>query len=252
MPKEYTLHGVSYRIYTVEIIPPLLRCGFVPDLIFPMRYQYAPLDPYHWEDLVIEKAQGFTTDLIPEWQKRQERPWIRLANLQNLEWSISLDTDTNAEYIPNTIVNQDFKQEHLESGVVSIPTLVSTILTMSQILDLESACVWDTEKVKYPEPRLQKFRVNNREYMTRIGWLSYFGAALVAGLGRERFDRLVTCHQKYEVNGGMMVILTEEPYDAHNPAHRERELQAIRELGLEALIPPRPTFPALLKKRKQE
>jgi hypothetical protein len=75
---------------------------------------------------------------------------------------------------------------------------------------------------------------DNRAYWVRMGWMYYFGADLVAFIGEEKFEGLKTYHEKIRLKDGYLIALTEAPFDIENADHRERQQQALHELGMDA------------------
>jgi hypothetical protein len=73
---------------------------------------------------------------------------------------------------------------------------------------------------------------NTESYSADIGWMSYFGKNLIAYMGEDKIQNLTTYAEKLTLDNGVLITLQKEPFDANNPAHREREAKAVQELGL--------------------
>jgi len=144
---------------------------------------------------------------------------------------------------PNT-VNLDFTRDHLDAGIVTLADLKALLVEVIPAFKAEEGSVFDLKRPRFPhpsggtasEPRRYTMNADGRSYPISLEWISYFGPELLALTGRERFDRLRTCAEKYELHDGIVVILQDEPFDRTDPAHRERLARAEAELGLAELV----------------
>jgi len=75
-------------------------------------------------------------------------------------------------------------------------------------------------------------KISQRNYPFQIKWITDFGLEILETLGVERFRKLETCFNKYQLFQGILVILQEEAFEESNSLHRERREQAESELGI--------------------
>jgi len=226
----YAIRALSPFIYTPEVIQPLLMCGLLPQTLFPIRFLTQPVGSEH---IVLNTPSEFSTSLIDATFYKDDYLRVPLYAVNGSEFTFSVKKDNL--YLHETVVAVLFTQEPLEAGLLTLDALKQTIVDMAKVINIGYANVYDTTILKYR--RLQSYYgpPGEKAYPLEIGWIAYFAPPLVDFLGRERFDNFKTYHEKIEVNGGILVVLTEEPFDASNPEHREREAQAIAELGLDKL-----------------
>lgn len=141
---------------------------------------------------------------------------------------------------PGLSVALEFNRSDIEDGIVTREDLINIIGELVPIIRTHTSRATDTAIIKYRKMR-EFFQGPVRSHIIDLGWLSYFGPDLVDHLGRERFEKLQTCVEKTETNGGYLIVLQDEIFDTSNPDHLARQAKAIEELGLrDFLVPPRP------------
>jgi hypothetical protein len=141
---------------------------------------------------------------------------------------------------PN-VINFIFPTEQLEKGRISVEDIKSLFAEVSSAFQVDHASLYP-ELAKYQPPKGPPKTFagpNHRTVSSRIGWFTYFGPELVDFIGRKRFDKLKTCAEKYNLGGGIMIILQHEPFSNSNPQHLKRQEKAEAELALYKLGGPR-------------
>jgi len=234
--KEYYTLGIYSKGYVLspEVIPSLLSCPSLQEVLLPARLPVAPR-----KEVLIEKTARFDLSLIPKAFQRYSTIYLPLDgdNGTTLEFTLSLKKEDVINFGHAFLFF--FMREHIEQGILSIAVLKQIIAEVSALLNPSGI------KVSHFYPRnIQPYQSSRRPKVyhgvkLELEWFSYYSPADLSIIGRERFDNLRTCYEKYDFMGGIMIILQEEPFDERNPKHIARRLQAEKELGFD-LLPDEP------------
>ncbi|MBN1123043.1 MAG: hypothetical protein JXJ17_18355 [Anaerolineae bacterium] len=134
--------------------------------------------------------------------------------------------------VPDVIVFK-FTEQHYLNDVITYEDLKTLIAGVVSIFDADYAMLFNHE-IDHIEGRTKWVNGPDRKFLRKLGWFTYFGPSFVDFLGRRRFKSLRSVAEKYELHGGIMVILQEEPLQ-NEPKHLARLRQAEAEMRLHKL-----------------
>ena len=240
MKYHMTMH--SYEPHNLEIVQSVLACPSFEQLMFPLRI-VNPKQPERVHivqtladlDLsLVEKELILSKD--PQYDKTPHFTLIGSDNDIEVDFSLILSEKLNKkpDRIPDT-VGLHFRDQHLTESIINLEILKKVVVEVIPAFRINTANSSDTLRYKYLK-NLSFIETPHGSRIVALGWMSYFGKELVEHIGRDRFDRLETCAEKIEIDDGILVVLQEEPFRYDNESHREREAQAIAELGLEDFV----------------
>lgn len=225
---DYSLGVYSYQELDAGMIPTVMKCATVDRLVFPVQMAVSPT-----EYITIASAEDFQLSLVPQEFYSETSVGFTLKANNHLRFHITLQF--NAEPFLSHVVYFQFNDQHLKSGLMS-PLIIKQLLAeIIPVVNADNAIVYD-ERRYLGMPKRRYFKgPNRRQYSAKIGWFTYFGPRLLDFLGQDRFSKLRTYVEKYELNGGLMVVLQEEPFRNDNPEHMKRRMRAEAELNLDKL-----------------
>lgn len=214
-----------------EIISSLLSCPTVEKLVFPAKLPVASK-----KSIYLSQASDFELSLVPKAFQRKGRFLVPLDG----ENGITLEIDLNMSNAWDTPRGWSHRFGlYVPFGRAKELAITGSILEQCfrEILPL-FPCEEQGHVLYFGPSEQDKIYYNygsRRSILISLEWLSYYGPKALEVLGRERFDNLKTCQKKVELEGGILVVLQEEPPDLRNPAHLARKQQAERELGFDEL-----------------
>lgn len=235
---DYSISILSFSPQEPGFIVKAINCAKMQDMIFPAKLYNAP-----GKSIFLAKSADFKIPMVPEELKTPDGSHIHVELFG--EKGITFSGDTYLSGGLPSAISMDFNSNHFDMGIVSITDLKSLIRELVDALQPDYISIYDKHLVKIPlksggyrfEPN--KFHQIDRKgfyYPLDIEWFTYFGPKMLDILGRERFSWLSTCAEKSEVDGGIMIMLQEEPFEMTNSDHRTRRGQAERELKLSELV----------------
>ncbi|WP_143162024.1 hypothetical protein [Phormidesmis priestleyi] len=234
---DYVVRILSFCPQKVDIVHSVLACPEVDRLIFP-----AVLYTGNDSTIPINSADQFniasvSKELVrmPDAQKVEQLDddqTLVIAELRgenNIEFSSTINLVQSPT--PN-VINLRFSSEHLQSEALTLSNLKKLFSELISVFQADHASIYDRKSIHRSKHPKYLRTANFRSYPIEMEWLTYFGPQMIELLGHERFTNLHTCVEKYDLHGGTMVILQEDPFDEDNPQHQERRIQAERELHL--------------------
>ncbi|MFO3796760.1 MAG: hypothetical protein ACK8QZ_05665 [Anaerolineales bacterium] len=194
-------------------------------LLFPCELPVAPK-----KAVLFSSGREFDLSLIPKAFRRKGVFLIPLDGINGVQVEIVLDTTGKGRHSFDLHIPFDKAKAGLVSGTI-LKEIFFEVLPPFRCEEEGHVFYYgpnEQEIVYYGYERMKWIRIS-------LGWLSYYGPKALEVLGRERFDNLKTCQEKVELEGGILIVLQEEPLDLSNPEHLARKQQAERELGFDEL-----------------
>ena len=219
---KYVFQVLTFERLTPDVIPDVFQLPRIESLVFPARLSLSGS-----KKVLLSHPDDFDLSLVPKAFQR-DVSFAYLAGRQGIKLSISIHLDR--PITPNVLVIE-FNSDHLRNEIIDLPSLKRLIAETVPVFKSNRAVVYAEAARPYEWPRAF-LGPNEDHYGIKVGWLSYFGKALVDHLGIERFTSLKACDEVVPIHDGLLVILTSEPFDPDNESHWEREAKAIEELGL--------------------
>lgn len=233
---RFIINFTIHRDADISLIPQTLAYPLFRDCVLPAKI----VDEYEAYPIVREPSQLTIEFLLNEYDidRETEDVGITLISEQNeevqLRWFVPLGEGVFSWY---KNMHFQFTDQQFAEGQISFKTLRQLAIDMQQQFQAKHINLFEGNRYNFTGV-LPYFKVEELTYPCTLGWMSYFGQEIVDYVGRERFERLQTCHEKLELDGGYLVILQEEPMLYSNEAHRTREAQALAELGLHDFVKP--------------
>ncbi len=222
---EYKLGiGSTNKSLIPEDLPALLAQPALARLIFPATLAVAPR-----KQLEIPFAQDFQVSMIPKAMRTKDNTTLFLHPKNGMELFIRIETPLPDNWEHSFTLS--FNREHVERRIVSIDVLKQV---MDQVAE-RFGPIGSLELFSVPDDSQDIPHKFYQEVHLRLPWIKYYPPQELEKIGRERFERLRTCYEKYEWQGGIVIILQEEPFDWQNPEHLARREQAHKELGFDLL-----------------
>jgi hypothetical protein len=99
------------------------------------------------------------------------------------------------------------------------------------------ATTYDKETIMTDKINKLRFSVDLRKVPDTIYWFNYFGAEMVERLGGKAKLLGAPAYSvaESESPSGIVLILQREPFNFHNPTHRQRQEEVVKYLQLERL-----------------
>ena len=236
---KYAISIASFQPKRLADVGLALRSPTFSNLIFPAELPIAPN-----KMTKVLASSDFDVSLIPKEFIDQQKTLahIPLYSKNGIEFDSTIYLDANP-VIPN-VLGVRFTSEHLESGIISLKTILRLLEETIPIFESDQASVYDTYLVRIPnqmggygfEKRKFLRTDDGLSYPLDIEWITYFGPRMLDILGRERFGHLRSCSEKLDIDNGILVILQKEPFDKRNPEHVRRKQKAEKELGFDDFV----------------
>jgi len=231
--KDYALSiGSKNSGLTIRVIPEILSCPSLEQVIFPAKLELSA-----HKEVWFASPQEFKVEMIPKAFRKRNATYVWLDTENGLtlhiEFRKQIDLWSGHSFI------LEFNQTHVKQGTLSVAKLKGIISEVSSTFrSIDSIDVTSPRKYIGDGPSNVRPKVYH-DVVLELDWFTYYSPADLSIIGRERFDNLRTCYEKYDFMGGIMIILQEEPFDERNPEHIARRLQAEKELGFD-LLPDEP------------
>ncbi len=217
-------------------IPEILSCPSVAQIAFP-----ASLAVARRKSITINSAHEFLLEMIPKVFRKGDSTIFYLDTESCMMLEIWIAKKVTKYSGHNFILR--FNRAHVKQGIVTVEKLKQVIAEVGSLLDADWIRVLHLSYTEWDErPDGSKAVRRPKAYHgveLELEWFMYYSPADLVVIGRERFENLRTCYEKYDFRDGIMVILQEEPFDKSNPEHVARRLQAEKELGFD-LLPDEP------------
>lgn len=228
---NYELSIYSTAFLKPDIIPRLLSCPTVEKLVLPAKLPVAPK-----KSICISGVRDFELSLVPKAFQKKGRFRVPLDGENGIMLEIDINTsgrwDTPGAWAHGFDLYIPFgKTKELSVSGSTLKQIFQEVLPLFPCEEQGHVLYFgpnDQGKVYYRYGGARAILIN-------LEWLSYYGPRALEVLGRERFDNLKTCQEKVELEGGILIVLQEEPLDLSNPEHLARKQQAERELGFDEL-----------------
>lgn len=160
-----------------------------------------------------------------------KQTWFPLVSTKDHSLRITVEKIFPTTKYPGLYIKLQFTTEHLENNVINHNTLKQIITDTVQVLPV--TYMYLNDGTVNPDIYQLYKGPDDRAYWARIGWIYYYGQDLVSFIGEEKFEKLETYYEKIRLPPGYLITLTEEPFDIENNEHRERQQQALHELGID-------------------
>ncbi len=234
---DYVVRILSFCPQQVDIVKSVLACPEVTRLIFPAvlytgNDSTIPLDSANQlniESVYEELFRRSNAPTVEELDDDQTLVVIHLRGKNDIEFSSTIHLVQTPT--PN-VINLRFSSKHLQSETLTLSSLKELLSELISVFQADHVSIYDRKSIHRSKHPKYLRTANFRSYPIEMEWITYFGPQMIELLGRERFTNLHTCVEKYDLHGGTMVILQEDPFDEDNPQHQERRIQAERELHL--------------------
>jgi hypothetical protein len=232
---NYTVNFASFFPHEVDIIYSIFSCPTLEQMIFPMEL---PTEPGKSNATIkFISASQFNLSVVPKEFSNESLINIPLYADSGIEFFATIYFNKE-NLVPHTF-GLKFTSEHLQKNQITIESLKNLFTEAIPIFQTHYGSVYDQQiSCRLHQSRSRKWYKdeNYRSYPLRIEWVTYFGSEMLKFLGNERFRKLYTCAEKYELHKGVMVILQEEPYDDNNPEHCQKKNQAEIEMRFNELL----------------
>lgn len=221
----YTLAVWSKSQIMPDTIRALLALPTLKSLLFPCDLPIAPK-----KSILFSSIEEVDLSLVPEEFRRKGLFMVPLEGRNGIQAEITLDTTGKWHHTFNLLIPFDKAKAGLVSGTV-LKKVFSEVIPVFGC-EREGHVLYhganEQDTVYFYYEKLERIQIS-------LEWLSYYGPKALEVLGRERFDNLKTCQEKVDLEGGILIVLQEEPLDLSNPEHLARKQQAERELGFDEL-----------------
>ncbi|WNZ24525.1 hypothetical protein HJG54_17805 [Leptolyngbya sp. NK1-12] len=232
---KYTVNFLSFSPHEVDIVCSILSCPTLEQILFPAKLPIKPGKSNATLELTC--AKQFDLSVVPREFSNESLINIPLYGDSGIEFFSTVYF--NKENLVPHAFGLEFTSEHLQKNQITIESLKNLFTEATPVFQTHYGSAYD-QQVSYRlhQSRSRKWYKdeNYRSYPLRIEWMTYFGPEMLKFLGNERFRKLHTCAEKYELHKGVMVILQEEPYDDNNPEHRQKKNQAEIEMRFDELL----------------
>lgn len=222
---NYSVAIWSWESLPLDIVYELLNLKSVRRLVFPARLPVAPK-----KELRLSEPKEFDLALVPKVFKKGLTLTVPLIGENGFELNLNINYERSI--IPSSFI-LGIPLGAAQEREVSWHDLRDVFMEVIPVFRSDQGRLFYSgpnrdEEILYGEPK---------DYWVDITleWISYYGPKALEIIGRERFDRLVTCKEKVPLHGGILIVLQEEPLDMTNPEHVARKLQAEHELGFDEL-----------------
>ncbi|KAM3096001.1 hypothetical protein ACKFKG_12110 [Phormidesmis sp. 146-35] len=234
---DYIVRILSFCPQQVDVVKSVLACPEVNRLVFPAvlytgNDSTIPLDSadqLNIESVYEELFRRSNAPTVEKLDDDQTLVVIRLCGKNDIEFSSTIHLVQTPT--PN-VINLKFSSKHLQSETLTLSSLKELLSELISVFQADHASIYDRKSIHRSKHPKYLRTADFRSYPIEMEWITYFGSQMIELLGRERFTNLHTCVEKYDLHGGTMAILQEDPFDEDNPQHQERRIQAERELHL--------------------
>lgn len=227
------LFGIDYYALAVwsksqiapDTIKALLALPTLNSLLFPCELPVAPK-----KSILFSSVEEVDLSLVPKEFSRKGHFVVPLYGKNGTKVEIDLDTKGDWHHTFNLYIPFEKAKTGLVSGAI-LKGVFSEVIPLFGCKEEGHVLYFGPNKqdtVYFYYEKLKRIQIS-------LEWLSYYGPKALEVLGRERFDNLKTCKEKVELEGGILIVLQEEPLDLSNPEHLARKQQAERELGFDEL-----------------
>lgn len=227
---NYVVRILSFYPHQIDVARSILTCSTLSKLVFPALLHASPDSSIH-----LASADQFDFTLVPKEFYADDQSLVNIPLDGENGIAFSSTIYLRESIVPN-VVNLKFSSELLQAGTITIADLKALFADVIPAFQAYHASIYDRQSNRRPGGPKYFRTPSFRSYPIELGWITYFGPEMIEFLGRERFAELHTCVEKYDLHGGIMVILQEEPFCEDNPQHRERQAQAESELRLSELV----------------
>lgn len=216
---NYSIVIWSWEKLPVEIVYKVLSNPSVKELVFPARLPVAPK-----KELRLASPSDFDLALVPKVFKKKSSLTVPLIGENGFEMDLYINCD-----LPAHSFILEIPLQAAQAGAINWRQVKQIFVDVVPIFQSDQGRVFyfgpnEGELIRYGEPKGYQVHIT-------LEWISYYGPKALEIIGRERFERLVTCKEKVPLNGGILIVLQEEPLDMTNPEHVARKHQAEHELG---------------------
>jgi hypothetical protein len=228
----YTVRFSSRKsLYTLEKVRQIIELPLIKRLAFPAQVWINENVAHHYQSPTEFDTM---THLRTYYQENPDSEnyltWrFEFAQDEIIRMGITLNKVID---VTPSVVWIKITPDEIASGKFHLAMFKELVVQTIPIFSAEQAVFYHSEMARYRNPLPKGRTSNGLDFILEIGWASFFGEDLINDLGYARFDNLTTCFRKERLLKGMLVVLQEEPFDAHNEEHRKREQQALEELGL--------------------
>lgn len=228
---NYTANLLSFQTHGLDSLNSILSCPTLKQVLFPATLPISP-----GGSIYLTSPEELDVSMIPKEFFEESLVHIPLTSEHGIEFFMTI---CFGEVVVPNVFGLTFTSEHLQAGMLNLELLKALFSETIPVFKGDYGAVYDKQFARrLHQTRSRKFFKDerNRSYPLQIQWMSYFGEEMLFFLRSERFSRLQTYSEKYELNNGMMVILQEEPFDDNNPEHRRKQAQAQAEMQFDTLL----------------
>jgi hypothetical protein len=231
---DYVMNFHSYHPHTLNIIKDVFSAQSLQSKIFPFKFFVEP--SISDKTIIINSLNDFNIELISSDFSSETVTSVQFYSENGVELRCTIYSDSSM-VSPNTF-SIKFSTSHLQEEILDLEAIRSILFEVIPIFKSHSAGVYDRKSDQrrnmYPQRGFYKYK--GLTYVVLVHWIKFFGAEMIEFLGRERFAKLQTFEDKYDVYGGVLIILQKEPFDGSKAEHCERERRAMVELQLESVL----------------
>ncbi|MGI0013998.1 MAG: hypothetical protein ACREBU_11235 [Nitrososphaera sp.] len=220
----------SFQHHAPDVVESILSCPTVSKILFP-----AILPTSADSGIRLTSPNDFKISLVVKELYAEGLVRIPLSGERGVKFASTIYLFQDL-VTPNT-VSFVLTDDHFRKGFVQLDDLRMLFAEIVPIFRVEHGSVYDQETAHRPGKPKYFLGPNQKSYPLDLDWITYFGPELVEFLGQGRFVALHSCVSKYELYGGIMIVLQNEPFQEDNPVHRERQARAEIELSLDKFVP---------------
>lgn len=240
MKGSYVVRFSSEKsVYNLEKVRQILELPLINQLVFPAEVWINENVMHHYQSPSEFDTMKHLEIYYKEHPDLAENVFWRFAFAQDEFTRMAITLNKVIDVTPS-VVWIKITEDEIATGKFQLEMFKQLVMQMIPVFPAEQVSLYHSEMARYQRSLPIGSTSSGVDLDLELGWASFFGESLIDALGYERFDNLKTCFHKERLLNGVLVILQEEPFDAHNEEHRKREQQALEELGLREMKKKRP------------
>ena len=174
--------------------------------------------------------------LVEEYRARSGFSAVDMFLESSAGLDIELGVDAPAVVRDFDVLAIGFDPQHLDdsAGLLTFANLYALFVNSADLFQPFWAGVWDHELIITDMIQKLRFSVDPRKVPHTIHWFNYFDADMVERLGGKTRLLSAPAYSVAELESppGVVIVLQREPFDFHNPTHRQRQEAAVKYLEL--------------------
>jgi hypothetical protein len=186
-----------------------------------------PKTSAEWKDLVGEHRERSSFDAVD----------MTLESTSGLVISLGVDAPTLVRDFDVLSVGLDTKHVEGPQALFSFERIYTLFTASLDVFQPFWARIYDKEQIITDTNSNLRLSIDLKKVPDTIHWFNYFDVETVERLGGKTNLLSAPAYLVVESENppGIVLILQREPFDFHNPAHRQRQEEVVKYLQLERL-----------------